>query len=286
MKEQIRLFFTALMFYTRIPVPGWVGFSSEQLNRATGYFPLVGVFVGMAGALVYMLSCLLLGSAAPAGPFPSVSSMLPVLLCMLATILITGAFHEDAIADFCDGFGGGTDKASILSIMKDSRMGAFGAIGLVMCLLLRGALLMHIPPGAFFAVFLAGNALSRLSAVGLIYTARYVRQDGSGKSKPVGEQHGAATWITAVLSALLPVVVICLYLPGEVALASDGPALLLRFGMILPLLGTTLYLFRRYVVRKIGGYTGDVLGALQQISELVFYLSVLLLLRFYPAIEF
>jgi len=248
MKNQLRIFLTAVQFYTRIPVPGWVGYSKVNLNRATAYFPLVGIIVGAFGGVVFWGADKILPGA------------VSVLLAMIATILLTGAFHEDAISDFCDGFGGGYSKEQILSIMKDSRIGTYGAIGLVMVLLSRFILLSSIDAVDFLKVFIAGNALSRLNAVGLIFSSQYVRSDESSKSKPVGERHNAMTFLLALVFGLLPL----FFIPMKAVL------------LIVPTLFVTLIVFRWYVGKMLGGYTGDVLGALQQISELVFYLCFLM----------
>ena len=122
MKRQLEYFFAALRFFTRLPVPGWVGHSAEQLNHAARYFPLVGIVVGAIGAAVTELAVL----ALPIG--------IAVMLGMAATVLVTGGFHEDGFADACDGFGGGWEKAQVLAIMKDSRVGSYAVIGLVLLL--------------------------------------------------------------------------------------------------------------------------------------------------------
>jgi len=116
--QHIRIFFTALMFFTRIPCPSWVDHSEEYLNKSSQYFPLVGGIVGAIGLAVLLGALWVL-------PVP-----LAVLLSMVATVLATGAFHEDGFADMCDGFGGGWTKEKILDIMQDSRLGTFGAVGL------------------------------------------------------------------------------------------------------------------------------------------------------------
>src|SRR5574343_914935 len=117
--HQLRLFFTALQFFTRLPIPSWVGFDAAWLNQAARYFPLVGVVVALIGAGVYGLAALLL-------PAP-----VATLLSTAATIYATGAFHEDGFADMCDGLGGGMRRQRVLEIMKDSRRGAYGASGIV-----------------------------------------------------------------------------------------------------------------------------------------------------------
>lgn len=244
MKNQLRILFTSIMFYTRIPVPKWTGYSKDNLNKATGYFPFVGVLVGVIGGGVYCGSQYLL------------PVHISVLLCMVATIIITGAFHEDAISDFFDGFGGGYSKEQILTIMKDSRIGNYGAIALIMTLLSRFILLSDIEPMKFFFVFVAGNTLSRLNVVFLIFSSEYVRNDETAKSKPVGEKHGGGTLMLAIVSGLIPMILIPL----------------LSTAFIIPALLVTLLIFRWYIHKTLGGYTGDVLGAFQQISELIFYL--------------
>lgn len=124
-RREIELFFNALRFFTRMPVPRWVGHSTDLLNHSARYFPLVGWLVGLVGAAGFLI----VGLALPVS--------LAIVLSMAATIRFTGAFHEDGFGDVCDGFGGGWDRAQVLSIMKDSRIGAYGAIGLVLMLIAK-----------------------------------------------------------------------------------------------------------------------------------------------------
>jgi len=252
MKKQLRILFTSVMFYTRIPVPRRTGFSKENLNKATGYFPFVGIMVGAIGGTIYWAAQHILPV--------SVS----VLLCMITTILITGAFHEDAISDFCDGFGGGYSQEQILNIMKDSRIGTYGAIGLIMVLLSRYVLLSNIETAKFLAVIIAGNALSRLNAVFVIFSSEYVRNDETSKSKPVGEKHGIFTLMLAIVFGLIPMI----FIPFISTI------------IIISALIVTFLVFRWYIIKILGGYTGDVLGAIQQISELVFYLFFIVSIHF------
>jgi len=252
MKKQLRILFTSVMFYTRIPVPRRTGFSKENLNKATGYFPFVGIMVGAIGGTIYWAAQHILPV--------SVS----VLLCMITTILITGAFHEDAISDFCDGFGGGYSQEQILNIMKDSRIGTYGAIGLIMVLLSRYVLLSNIETAKFLAVIIAGNALSRLNAVFVIFSSEYVRNDETSKSKPVGEKHGIFTLMLAIVFGLIPMI----FIPFISTI------------IIISALIVTFLVFRCYIIKILGGYTGDVLGAIQQISELVFYLFFIVSIHF------
>ncbi|HEY1611146.1 MAG TPA: adenosylcobinamide-GDP ribazoletransferase [Paraburkholderia sp.] len=242
---ELRYFFTALGYFTRVPVPRWVGFEPRWLNSAARYFPLVGVFVGAFGALVYLgaLRCL------PAG--------VAVLLSMAATLVVTGAFHEDGLADCCDAFGGAYRRDDVLRIMHDSRIGAFGAIALVVALALKWQTLAALPPLRAAMLMVAAHAASRACAISYPLTLDYVRAEG--KAKPVAQRIGVGAWLVACGFGLP-----WLFWPawpdwraGVVTLAVLG---VLRVGL------------GRYFVRRIGGYTGDCLGLAQQIFELAIYL--------------
>jgi adenosylcobinamide-GDP ribazoletransferase len=246
MLTQLEYFFAALRFFTRLPVPAWVGHSDAQLNHATRYFPLIGWIVGLIGVAVTWLAAQVLP--------PS----LAVLLGMAATLLATGAFHEDGFADSCDGFGGGWGKEQVLAIMKDSRIGSYGAIGMGLLLLGKWNALYELNSLMLPALF-AAHAISRAAAATLIYALEYVRDD-SGKSKPLAVRLSRGEMLLVWGFGLLPLL---LLLPWQVALQ----------GVIAVALVT--WLFARYTRRRIGGYTGDVLGATQQLSEFAFYLGVL-----------
>lgn len=247
MRKQIEIFFTALMFYTRIPCPKWVTHDPEYLNKATRYFPLMGWIVAAVCALVYMATEFFLGSS------------IAVLLSMIAGILTTGAFHEDGFADVCDAFGGGWTKEKILDIMKDSRIGAYGTIGIMLLLLLKFTTLSAMPFTQMWMILLAAHSFSRLCAVLLVATSQYVRENDDAKAKPLAKSITAKEIIPAVLFGLLPLL---FFQRFEII-----------YALILPLLGT--FFLRRYFHKWIGGYTGDCLGATQQVAEVLFYLSLL-----------
>lgn len=252
-RAEAEAFFAALRFFTRLPVPAWVGHSAEQLNRAARYFPLVGALVGAIGGGVTLVASLLWP--------PSIA----VLMGMAATLLATGAFHEDGLADSIDGFGGGWTREQVLAIMKDSRIGSYGAIGIALALLMKFealstlAVLTEYESGMIAAALIAGHAVSRLSATTLIFSLEYARADAESKSKPLATRMGATELAVAALCGLAP----CLLLPlDQVAIA-------------LALVALITLLCARYFVRRIGGYTGDCLGATQQLTELSFYLGLL-----------
>ena len=248
--HQCRLFFIALQFFTRLPIPRWVGFEPDWLAHAARFFPLVGIVVATLTSALYALSALL-------WPTP-----VAVLLATMAGIYLTGALHEDGFADMCDGFGGGATRERVLEIMHDSQIGAYGAIGIVTLLALKCVTLILLPPNMIIAALFIAHPLSRLAAAALIRTLDYARS--SGKAKPVAHMSGGE-FAVAAITALLPAVI----------LAVNGHVTWIALlGGVLAAAIVTLWLARKFV-RRIGGYTGDCLGAVQQVTEIVFYLSLL-----------
>ncbi len=247
LRREFEYFFGAIRFFTRLPVPAWVGHSTEALNRSARYFPAVGLLVGGIGALVYL-------GATQLWPQP-----VAVLLSMAATIYATGAFHEDGLSDTVDGLGGGWDKLRILEIMKDSRVGSYGVVAMVLAMLGKFTLLAALDGVLVPWALLAGHALSRFCATVLLATMDYVREDLLSKAKPLATRLSAGEMAVAlafVLGALA-------LLPLEKAVA----------GCVLAALAT-FWLAGKFK-RWLGGYTGDCLGAVQQVSEIAFYLGLL-----------
>jgi len=245
MQKQLHIFLSAIMFYTRIPVPKNLPYSDEILNRSTRYFPFIGWIVGGIGAAVfYGLQFI----------FPP---ELAILLSILVTIFVTGAFHEDGFADFCDGFGGGYTRERILTIMKDSRIGTYGSVGLIGMLATKFISLHAINTATIPLILFAGHSLSRLMPILVIYTSTYSRDDATSKSKPIGKKGKGIDFSLALFFGLA----FLAFLPLSYSLT------------MLPILLLTTFIFRRYITRKLGGYTGDCLGALQQIAEVEFYLG-------------
>jgi adenosylcobinamide-GDP ribazoletransferase len=196
---------------------------------------------------------------------------LSILASIIAGILTTGAFHEDGFADVCDAFGGGWTKEKILDIMKDSRLGTFGVTGLLMILAAKFLLLKELvvivlntgssPYLTLIGLIILSHALSRLMPVVAIQTSTYVFEEDKTKSKPLASHKlSLMEMLTAIFFAILPF----LLLP-MLAVVIVVPALLSAF------------LMSRYFKKWIGGYTGDCLGAIQQITELVCYLTLLIL---------
>ena len=244
-RSELEHFLGAIRFFTRLPVPAWVGHGSDALERAARYFPAVGLIVGGIGALVFGLFFFI---------WPKT---LALLASMAATLYFTGAFHEDGWGDTVDGFGGGWEKAQILTIMKDSRIGSYGAIALVLILLAKFFALIEIEPKLLPVVLIAGHAFSRLCSTSLLYTLDYVRDEGKAKPLATRISKGALTF--AAITALVPMVLL--------------PPLQAVFGMAFAILAT--WWLARMFKRQIGGYTGDCLGAVQQLAEVAFYAGLL-----------
>lgn len=238
----LKLFMLALGFYTRLPCPQTLDY--KQLPQATVYLPLVGWLVGGITASSFYLANLL---------WPQATA---VILALIIGILLTGAFHEDGFADVCDGFGGGWGKQRIMEIMKDSYIGVYGVLGLLLIFLLKISLLDDMFVAAVPFVLLAGHSVSRLPPLLLMLRYDYARNNDSKAVGAVYKPNLQELAVSTVI-ALLPLAL----LPALCVLA------------IIPVLGVNWYL-GRYYYRYIGGYTGDCLGASQQIAETVFYLSV------------
>jgi len=243
LRQEIDALCAAIGFMTRLPVPARG--DGAGLERAARYFPAVGLLVGAIAALVFVLASWV---------WPKT---LAVIASMATTLYVTGAFHEDGWCDTADGFGGGWTRARILEIMRDSRIGSYGAVALVVLLLAKFCALVEIELASVPLALVAGHALSRLCATSVLYRLDYARAEG--KAKPLGQRRPRGDLVVGALSALLPL----LWLPPSQALCAVLLAAL-----------ATLWLTRLFR-RQIGGYTGDCLGATQQLAETAFYCGLL-----------
>jgi len=249
--HQLRLFFIALQFFTRLPVPRWIGFDLEWLCHASRYFPAVGIVVGAITSLVYLVAHLLWPQA------------VAVLISTVAGIWLTGAFHEDGFADTCDGLGGGLTRQRALEIMQDSRIGAYGAIGIGLMLAMKCVTLSSMPPHWVMGTLLLGHPLSRLAATVLIWRLDYVKAEG--KAKPLAQRMSDREFLIAAMTVLLLMGGLCIFdvLPVRAVVAGVAATAIAMIWLALKF------------VRRLGGYTGDCLGAVQQVAEAAFYLAVL-----------
>lgn len=266
MKKEIEILFTALMFYTRIPVPKGVQYSKANAEKSFKYLPLIGLIVGGVATLVLLLLLTVLPVS------------IAVILSMLSSLLLTGAFHEDGLADTVDGFGGGWNKEKILTIMKDSTIGAYGTIALILILLLKFQLLvtlLDIPvnngiPAHYFILFvlLSGHSISRVMAISAMVTHEYARvNDDSSKLKSIAQKKLKWTNTSVIFAIIFSVLPLFLFQTPFV------------FVLLFPIYVVKIVL-TKFFYKWIGGYTGDCLGAIQQISEIVFYIGILLLWKF------
>jgi adenosylcobinamide-GDP ribazoletransferase len=256
LRHQALLFMVAIQFLTRLPTPKFSGYRAEWLPQSTSYFPLVGVLVAIINVMVWGLASLV---------FPPVVA---VGLMMAASLLTTGALHEDGFADSCDGFGGAADKDRVLVIMKDSHIGAYGAMGLFVMLGVKWSTLSAVPAAAFPILVLGAHMVSRWCATGVISSLPYVRSDEHAKSTAFAGGIGAGRWLVGGVIGVLAVagvVVLCRFSPDELALHALPTAA--AAALIVGVLAAA------YCRRRIGGYTGDCLGAVQQLTELAFLLG-------------
>ncbi len=238
-------FWLAWTFLTRLPALGKIQYSPEALNRSARFFPWVGLVLGLLQALVYSLTLSLFSSV-----------WLAALFSVMSVVLLTGAFHEDGFADYCDSFGG-QDRASSLKIMIDSRLGTFGVSGLFFVLALRVALIAALETQLVLIVIVLTAGLSRWAAISLMLKTPYAKTEG--KSKPLAESIDPP----ALLLAAAPLLPLLLFLDVAVILA------------LIVILALFIVGFSAQLRQRLGGFTGDALGAAQQISELLVYSCIL-----------
>jgi adenosylcobinamide-GDP ribazoletransferase len=247
----------AFTFLTRIPAYRLAAHSASDLPASSAYFPLVGVVVAALGGLVY-------AGAVALWPVP-----LAVILSVASTVWLTGAFHEDAAADSFDGFGGGWTREQMLTIMKDSRVGSFALVGVLLLLAAKIAALSTIAldapsiqatlTGDVPRALVAAHVLGRWSSLPLIRRHAYVRADDGGRSgtgKP---------FVAGVTRARMSVATVATLAVVIAAVGWKAPIVLIA-ALFVTLAGG------RYANRRIGGITGDVLGAVNQFVELATYL--------------
>lgn len=272
--QTVRHFLLSLQYFTRIPITGrlaeWAGYHPAQLPKALAHLPGVGLLLGLCSAAVLCLALWLLPPLSQA----SAVAMVAALLATACTLLLTGAFHEDGLADLADGLGGAYQPARALEIMKDSRIGAFGAITMVMALLgkitLIAACLQILEAGETThslarasALLIAGQVFSRLAPLLITAYLPHVGDTAQSKSKPIATQFPARAW-WVVGSWLLLTLLLLYWL---------APSMAWGWGLLAALAGGAVIAWRLHV--RLHGFTGDGLGAAQQIGELFFYLAML-----------
>ena len=249
--HEFRLFFVALQFFTRVPVPRWVGFEPDWLNQSARHFALIGVLVGVVAAVALWAASRILPLS------------VAVLLSMAATMLLTGGFHEDGWADTCDGLGGAVSRERALEIMKDSRIGAYGAMGLLMMLALKASALASLPAAWACAALLLGHTVSRAASTALIRFLPYAGDLDHAKAKPLAQRISKAGLVVCCGWVLLVAAGLVVYQPvWRVPVA---------LGTLIAVVGA--WRCARWFHRRLGGVTGDTLGATQQLTELLLLLA-------------
>jgi adenosylcobinamide-GDP ribazoletransferase len=250
-RDHFRSFLVAVQFLSRLPTPrvelGDEAGKNHILSRSAAYFPLVGAMIGaMTGATIVL-----------AGRFWPIG--IAVVIGLIFEALVTGAFHEDAVADFCDAFGGGWTRDDILRILKDSRVGSFGALGLGLAVALRGGAMGSLPADRLIAAVMASATLGRWAILPAIWALPPVA-DRASLSRDIGQQMGAKRLALGTVMAM----------PGTVWFARQSPW---RFAVgVAGILVLTAWLVR-YVGKKLGGINGDSLGFLCYLSQVVVLLA-------------
>jgi adenosylcobinamide-GDP ribazoletransferase len=256
-KKQWRLFLVAVQFFTRLPVPEIRDFSNDMLNASARYFPLVGLLVGVLSGLALYLSAQIF-------PMP-----IAALIAIATSMIITGAFHEDGLADTFDALGGAVSRERALVIMKDSRIGTYGAAALMISQLLRWQALAFLPLPIGIIVLIVSHAMARVGAVSLMASLPYVRDTDDSKSKPIAQELSGAAFFLAILFGLFPAALTVLIHKELWLLMLAGLSAVIVVRIYCG------YWFRK----RIGGYTGDTLGCAEQFGEIAFLLAACALLK-------
>ena len=247
MRATLRDLLTAFQFLTRVPVPA-AQFHTDSLAQSVRFFPLVGLFIGLAAGALRLALARFLDPA------------LTAAFVLLFLVMVTGALHEDGLADAADGFGGGWDTQQVLTIMRDSRIGSYGAIALILSLLLRWLLLGRLPAASFLPVVLAAHVLCRWTTLPLSYYLEPARaSDGQpqGQGARVAQQTTRGALLTGTLLTLAIVIVT------------------MRAAAWRPIAAAVLVSICSgwYYRKRIGGVTGDCFGATNQLTEIAVYLA-------------
>ncbi|WP_025899659.1 adenosylcobinamide-GDP ribazoletransferase [Sneathiella glossodoripedis] len=239
-------FLIALVFLTRLPVRLNIQFSMKNVGLASRVFALIGIIVGGLSAGVYWLAFNV-----------GIPPVLGAMLAVSAQIILTGALHEDAIGDVADGFGGGVDKDKKLEIMRDSRVGTYAVVTLILIIGIKVSAIASYPGTWFtFGILLSAATCSRGLMGAAMYFMPAARADGLGAS--AGRPPVSAALTSLAFAIIIPVILLGPYAGSIAVFSAIAGALFIGF----------------IAYRQIGGQTGDVLGSIQQISECAFFISM------------
>lgn len=251
--HESRLLCVALQYFTRLPTPALRTFDRAWLSQSVRYFPVAGLIVGAIGSGV-------LWSCAQVLPTP-----LAALLALAAMVATTGAFHEDGLADTFDALGGFVSRERALEIMRDSRIGTYGAAALGIALLLRWQAMTALPLTVTVLVLPCAQAAARAGAASLMASLAYVRLEDDAKAKPVAQDLAVGNLMATLCIGVAPTVAAILLAPGFAWPLTAGLAsiVLVRASCA------------RWFRQRLGGYTGDALGCCEQFGEIAFLLAVI-----------
>ena len=254
-KRELENFISAIQYFTIIPIKKYHSFRNESIF----YLPLVGILIGILNLIFFKIILLIIKEIE-----------LAIIAMMIFNSFLTGALHEDGFSDFIDGFGGGYDKNQILKIMKDPQIGSFAAISLIYLILLKFYLLKNIFVNVeiYYVLFVLVQVLSRWFLLFFIKFLPYARSDG--KSKPFENISIKRFWIFQIIYFNLLIIFIMLY----------NKNLFYLFILFFLVLFSVFLYFKNLLIKKIEGYTGDTLGAIQQISEILLYLLIVLFYKY------
>jgi adenosylcobinamide-GDP ribazoletransferase len=238
---------TSVAFLTRLPIGQGTAGAATDIARASWAFPIAGIIVGLVGGFIYALAYRL-----GLGAWPSAA------LCVAATLAVTGCLHEDGLADTADGFGGGATRERKLEIMRDSRIGTYGACALTLSILLRVAAIATLArPSLAFCALIAAHGAARATLPIFMTIVPPARDDGLSRAT------GQPTQQNAIIAGGLSVLILAVCL-GPLAGISA-----------LVLLAAAIGLMAWLSSSQIGGQTGDVIGALEQVGEIAVLLVAL-----------
>jgi adenosylcobinamide-GDP ribazoletransferase len=236
-----------------VPIPAGISFDNEQFHKANAYLPVIGAGVALVMATLFYLSQVLF------------SLPVSLILMLIGSLLLTGALHEDGFADCCDGLGGGYNVTQRLKIMKDSQIGSYAGIGLIVLFLLKLNLLIEIATIGYSALFIAlliSHVLSRYGALCLMQSLPYIRLENGGKVKGLATRLTRRYFIFASLCTA-----------SVLLLVSLTHAL-----FIITITAFIIFILRHLFIKNLEGYTGDCLGFTQQCIELTLLLLLTVLL--------
>lgn len=244
MRSAANSFLVAVQFMTRLPVPRGIPYSPDALAKSVIFFPAIGLIVGAGGAALNLLLS------------PYASRDIVVVLILVYLVVVTGGLHEDALGDAADGLGGGWEKDRVLAIMRDSRIGSFGSIAITLGLLARFVFLTNLAPGKFIGFFIAGQVLGRWTALPLAFFLPSARDNEAGQGQLIAHKITPVSFAAGTILAF-----------AIVAIALKGAALWTALTAVIVAAASSFYYRRR-----IGGITGDCLGATNQLTEIAVYL--------------